>query len=168
MRRTDDVHDPDFWRAQVRLIQYQVEEVLRFPLEKLRQVGSSLVPHYDEDQEGDQEDAAERPLRHARPDDAKPHVHRRGWGCALSGPGVTKRETGAGGCGGARKPGVSPPVRPTSMRSGRQSVPCTPPSRQTNRPHAPPALQTSASERRGVGLRGRPTALPLRRTGLYP
>ena len=60
MRRTDDVHDPDFWRARVRLIQYQVEEVLRFPLEKLRQVGSTLVPYYDEDQEGEQEDAAYR------------------------------------------------------------------------------------------------------------
>jgi hypothetical protein len=52
MRRTDDVRDPDFWRARARLIQYQVEEVLRFPLEKLRQVGSTLVPHYDEDQGG--------------------------------------------------------------------------------------------------------------------
>jgi hypothetical protein len=60
MRRTDDVRDPDFWRARARLIQYQVEEVLQFPLEKLRQVGSTLVPHYDEDHEGEQEDAAER------------------------------------------------------------------------------------------------------------
>jgi serine/threonine protein kinase len=48
------------WRARARLLQYQVEEVLRFPPEKLRQVGSTLVPHYDEDQEGEQEDAAER------------------------------------------------------------------------------------------------------------
>jgi hypothetical protein len=54
------VRDPDFWLARARLIQYQVEEVLRFPLEKLRQVGSTLVPHYDEDQEGEQEDAAYR------------------------------------------------------------------------------------------------------------
>jgi hypothetical protein len=63
-RRTDDVRDPDFWFARVQMFEHQVEAVLRFPPEKVRQVGSSLVPHYDEDQEGktlvERADAAER------------------------------------------------------------------------------------------------------------
>jgi hypothetical protein len=63
-RRTDDVHDPDFWFARVQMFEHEVEAVLRFPPEKVRQVGSSLVPHYDEDQEGktlvERGDAAER------------------------------------------------------------------------------------------------------------
>jgi hypothetical protein len=62
--RTDDVLHLEYWKARVRgLATYQAEEITRtYPPDKLRQVGSSLVPHYDEDQPGDkyqQMDAAD-------------------------------------------------------------------------------------------------------------
>jgi hypothetical protein len=62
--RTDDVRHPDCWFARVNLLDREVEEIIRgFPPEKLLQVGSSLLPHYEEDQPGDtliqQLDAAE-------------------------------------------------------------------------------------------------------------
>src|SRR5262249_39529341 len=61
--RTDDVRHPDYWFARANLADHQVEEIIKaFPPEKLLQVGSSLLPHYDEDQPGDkyqQMDAAE-------------------------------------------------------------------------------------------------------------
>jgi hypothetical protein len=61
--RTDDVRHPDYWIARANLAYHEVEEIIRaFPPEKLLRVGSSLLPHYEEDQPGEkiqQLDAAE-------------------------------------------------------------------------------------------------------------
>jgi hypothetical protein len=62
--RTDNVLHLDYWKARVSgLATYQAEEIIRsYPPEKLRQVGSLLVPYYEENEPGDkyqQNDAAD-------------------------------------------------------------------------------------------------------------
>jgi hypothetical protein len=62
--RTDDVLHPDYWNVRVRnLLAHQVENITKnYSPEMLRKVGSSLTPHYEEDEPGtigQQCDAAE-------------------------------------------------------------------------------------------------------------